>query len=126
MGYQQLLVIIVGIIAVSMAIGVGISVFTSHSIQANKMGITNDLLVLGRYAYGYRLRTVPQGGGGSQYAGFLIPSHLQVNANATYSAESMPSFVIFSAVSKLGYGTISAVLDSSGTLSSFSYSGDFR
>ena len=51
---------------------------------------------------------------------------LVINENATYSFIVNPSSVMFIASSKLGYGTISAQLDSNGNMSNFSYSGDFR
>ncbi len=126
MGHQQLLVIIIGIVAVSIAIASGLSVFTTHSVEVNKVSISNDLLALGRYAYGYRLKAAPLGGGGGIYTGFAISDRLQRNANAIYTAEVMPSHIIFTATSVLGYGKIAAVLDTSGTLGNFSYTGNFR
>ena len=43
MGQQQLLLIILGVIIVGIAIAVGISMFSSGSVQANRDGIVNDL-----------------------------------------------------------------------------------
>ena len=43
MGQQQLLLIILGVIIVGIAIAVGIAMFSSGSVQANKDAIINDM-----------------------------------------------------------------------------------
>ncbi len=126
MGQQQLLLIILAIVVIGLAIAGGIQLFTAMNISSNKDGITHDLLGLGRYAYGYKLRPIPLGGGGNCYTGFIIPPRLIGNENATYSADATDNAVTLTAVSKYGYGTISAVLDSNGVLGNYSYDGDFR
>ncbi|MBI1806953.1 MAG: hypothetical protein HYR76_07880 [Ignavibacteria bacterium] len=125
MGQQQLLIIILGVIVVAIAIGVGILFFTSHNISSNKDGIVSEMMVLSRLAYGYKLRPVPFGGGGNYYTGFIIPSKMDVSEHATYTATATSKLITFTGISKYGYGTVSAVLDSNGILSTFSYSGDF-
>jgi len=121
-----LLIIILGLFVIGSAIVAGVALFTSHSIGANKDEIMNDLMGLGKMAYGYKLKPVPYGGGGRFYTGFIVPPQLVINENATYSFIVNPSSVMFIASSKLGYGTISAQLDSNGNMSNFSYGGDFR
>jgi hypothetical protein len=123
MGNQQLLLIILGVIIVGVAIGVGMELFSGTSVGANKDAIVNDLMNLGQYAYRYKLTPVPYGGGGRLYTGFTVPPKLNNNDNAMYSAVATASSVTFTATSNFGYGTISAVLDSAGNLASYSYVG---
>jgi hypothetical protein len=84
MGQQQLLLIILGVIIVGIAIAVGLSLFTANSIQANKDAIINDVNNLAANAYQYRIRTASMGGGNNSYVGYVIPTRLQSNSNATY------------------------------------------
>ncbi|MBN1398296.1 MAG: hypothetical protein JXA06_09730 [Bacteroidetes bacterium] len=86
MGQQQLLLIILGVIIVGIAIAVGLSLFTANSIQANKDAIINDINNIAANAYQYRIRTASMGGGNNSYDGYLIPSRLQSNSNASYTA----------------------------------------
>ena len=80
---------------------------------------------LGQYAYRYKLTPIPYGGGGRSYAGFTIPEKLNDNDNASYVSSPLANSVIFTATSKFGYGTIDAVLDSTGTIASYSYVGQW-
>jgi hypothetical protein len=125
MGQQQLLLIIVGVIIVGIAIAVGIFLFSGKSISSNKDAIINDLMNLGQHAYRYKLRPEPLGGGGRSYTGFTLPAQLTTNENATYSTTATPTTITFTAVSRFGYGTVTAVLDSDGVLGNHTYSGDF-
>ena len=126
MGQQQLMLIIVGVIIVGIAIAVGIAMFSGTSVSSNKDAIINDLLNLGQYAYRYRLRPEPLGGGGRFYTGFTIPGKLSSNENALYTSVVSPTTITFTATSGFGYGTVSAVLDSTGTYGPYSYTGDFQ
>ena len=123
MGNQQLLLIILGVIIVGIAIGVGMELFSGTSVGANKDAIVNDLMNLGQYAYRYKLTPIPYGGGGRMYTGFSIPAKLENNDNAVYAAVATAGTVTFTATSNFGYGTISAVLDSAGNLANYSYVG---
>ena len=126
MGQQQLLILVLGVAVVGLAIAVGVNLFAGNSISANKDGIILDITSLSRYAYGYKLRPVPFGGGGNFYTGFGIPSKFDVNENATYSSVATQQAVVFTAVSKYGYGMVTATLDSNGVLSNFTYTGEFN
>ena len=126
MGTQQLLLTILGIVVVGIAISVGIYLFTGTTISSNKDAIINDLQNLGQYAYRYKLKPEPLGGGGSLYTGFNIPAKLASNDNATYSATTTASAVTFTALSAFGFGTIVADVDSAGVMNSFTYTGDFQ
>src|SRR6266478_2682874 len=95
MGQQQLLLIILGVIIVGIAIAVGISMFSSSSVQANKDAIVNDLNNLAADAYQFRIRPTTMGGGGGAYdnskggTAYVIPKKLQSNSNATYTTTSV-------------------------------------
>lgn len=125
MGNQQLMLVILGVIVVGVAIGVGLQLFAGTSIGSNRDAIINDLMNLGQYAYRYKLTPIPYGGGGRSYTGFSVPDKLDDNDNAAYAASPSASSVTFTATSNFGYGTITAVLDSAGTLGGFSYVGQW-
>ena len=121
MGQQQLLLIILGVIIVGIAIAVGISMFSSGSVQSNKDGIINDLNNLAANGYQYRIRPTTMGGGGGGYTGYLIPTKLASNENGAYVTTSVSaSSITFQGTSSQGYGTVIAVLDSTGKLGNFS------
>ncbi len=129
MGQQQLLLIILGVIIVGIAIAVGITMFSSSSIQANKDAIINDLNNLGANAYQYRIRPVTMGGGGGSYTGYVIPLKLQSNSNAiqyTTTAVNPGSISFQGRSSQTPSNMVTCVLDSTGMLTSFSYSGEFQ
>jgi hypothetical protein len=114
MGQQQLLLIILGVIIVGIAIAVGISMFSSGSVQANRDGIVNDLNNLAANAYQFKIRPTTMGGGGGSYTG------------GTYIRSNAAQAVTFTGTSGAGYGTVVAVCDSSGALGGFTYTGQFQ
>ncbi len=126
MGQQQLLLLVLGAIIVGIAIIAGIFLFSNTSVSSNRDAIIADLQSLGQYAYRYKLRPEPLGGGGLFYTGFTIPSKLASNDNGSYSSTVAASSVTLIGQSAFGYGTITAVLDSTGALGTFTYSGDFQ
>ena len=125
MGQQQLLLIIAGVIIVGIAIAIGLFLFSGKSVSSNKDAIINDLMNLGQHAYRYKLRPEPLGGGGRSYVGFTLPASLATNENASYSTTATPTSITFQAVSKFGYGTVTAILDSDGAMGNHTYTGDF-
>ncbi|HEV8538865.1 MAG TPA: hypothetical protein VGR15_08090 [Bacteroidota bacterium] len=131
MGQQQLLLIILGVIIVGIAIAVGISMFSSSSVQANKDAIVNDLNNLAADAYQYRIRPSTMGGGAGSYGGYKVPSKLTSNENGTYTpttgvAANSQSFSLVGTSTSYAGSTVTAVLDSTGKLGSFTYAGDFK
>ena len=129
MGQQQLLLIILGVIIVGIAIAVGITMFSSSSIQSNKDAIINDLNNLGANAYQYRIRPTTMGGGGGSYVGYVIPTKLQSNSNAiTYTTTTVAAATITfkGTASTNASNSVTAVLDSTGVLGSFTYAGEFQ
>lgn len=128
MGQQQLLLIILGVIIVGIAIAVGITMFTSGSVQSNKDAIINDLNNLAANAYQYRIRPSSMGGGNGAYTGYNIPAVLATNDNASYSQVApvvTATTIRFTGVSSQGYGQVAATVDTSGRLSTFVYTGQF-
>jgi hypothetical protein len=123
MGTQQILLVILGVIVIGVAIAVGIAMFGSSMADSNKEAIINDLMNVGQYAYRYKLTPVPFGGGGRVYTGFVIPEKLRENENASYVATPSGQSCVFVATSKAGFGTVTSVLDSSGTMGTYSYVG---
>ena len=129
MGQQQLLLIILGVIVVGIAIAVGISMFSSSSIQSNKDALINDLNNLAADAYQFRIRPTTMAGGGGSYTGgngYSIPSKLASNDNGTYTRTNAAQSVTFVGTSSQGYGTVTAVCDSSGRLGNFTYTGQMQ
>ena len=129
MGQQQLLLIILGVIIVGIAIAVGISMFSSSSIQSNKDAIINDMNNLAANAYQFRIRPTTMGGGGGSYtggSGFAIPLKLQSNDNGTYIRTNAAQAVTLVGTSSQGYGAVTAVCDSTGRLGNFTYTGQFQ
>jgi hypothetical protein len=125
MGTQQILLVILGILMVGIAIAVGIAMFSPTLAESNKTAIVNDMMNLGQFAYRYKLTPVPFGGGGRVYTGFVVPEKLKENENATFEATPSGQSCAFKGTSKLGFGTVEAVLDSLGQLGAFSYVGDW-
>ena len=129
MGQQQLLLIILGVIIVGIAIAVGISMFSSSSVQANKDAIINDMNNLAADAYQFRIRPTTMGGGGGSYtggSGYSIPSKLASNENGSYTRTNAAQSVTLVGTSGQGYGTVTAVCDSTGRLGTFTYTGQLQ
>jgi flagellar basal body-associated protein FliL len=130
MGQQQLLLIILGVIIVGIAIAVGISMFSSGSVQANRDGIVNDLNNLAANAYQFKIRPTTMGGGGGKYTGngttYVVPTKLASNENGSYAVSVAAQSVTFTGTSSASYGTVVAVCDSTGALGSFTYTGQFQ
>ena len=127
MGQQQLLLIILGVIIVGIAIAVGISMFSSSSIQANKDALINDLNNLAANAYQYRIRPRTMGGGAGSYANYNIPLKLQSNDNGAFTKAAVAAQITFTATSSVYPGSsVVAVCDSTGRLGSFTYAGQFQ
>ncbi len=128
MGQQQLLLIILGVIIVGIAIAVGITMFGAMSISSNKDAIINDLNNLAANAYQYKIRPSTMGGGNSAYTNYIIPQKLQTNSNASYTTTAVAAkSITFKGTSvQSSSNTVTAVLDSTGVLTSFTYAGDFQ
>ena len=129
MGQQQLLLIILGVIIVGIAIAVGISMFSSSSVQSNKDAIINDLNNLAANAFQFRIRPITMGGGSGSFTGgngYRIPLKLASNENGSYTWTNAQQSVTLVGTSGQGYGSVTAVCDSTGRLGNFAFSGQFQ
>ena len=128
MGQQQLLLIILGVIIVGIAIAVGLSMFSAQSVQSNKDAMINDINNLAANAYQYKIRPTSMGGGGGSYAGYSIPSKMKSNANGVYASGTGTTSISISGTSTTytTNGTVSATLQSDGSLNGFAYGTDFQ
>lgn len=133
MGQQQLLLVILSVIIVGIATAVGISLFTSEAIEANKDAIINDINNLASSAYQYRIRPVSMSGGGNSYVAsngtsYTIPLRLRSNENGTYSVTVTVNSIVITATSEQNLSnTITITIGSDGRPSStWSYGGDFQ
>lgn len=85
MGQQQLLLIVLGVIIVGISIVVGINLFQSSAVQANKDALVSDLNNLGALALQFYKKPANLGGGGNVFTGFSIPANLATTANGSYA-----------------------------------------
>jgi hypothetical protein len=126
MGTQQLLLIIAGVIIVGVAIAVGITMFGADNISSNKDGLISDLQNLAADAANFRTRPTTMGGGSGSYTGYAVPTKMQTNEDGSFSATASAQTITFVGTSALGYGTITAVCDSSGQLGGYTYTGQLQ
>lgn len=84
MGQQQLLLIVLGVIIVGIAIAVGIQIFKSSAIDANRNAIASDLATLSSKAQKYYRTPVEMGGGGQKFDNFALSIVDRSNPNGTY------------------------------------------
>ena len=86
MGQQQLLLVVLGIIVVGIAVAVGLSLFSSNAISANRDSLQSDLSSLGVMAQSYYKTPATMGGGGSTFTGWTIPAKTDTTPNGVYTA----------------------------------------
>ncbi len=125
MGQQQLLLIILGVIIVGVAIGVGITQFSANSVSANKDGVTSGLINISANAYQYKVRPRTMGGGSNSYVNYTIPSRMSSDDNGTYSLNGSPTAKQVKVDGRSSVNSqwlATCTIDSNG-VTSFSYSG---
>ncbi len=95
MGQQQLLLILLGVIAVMIATAVGITMFADNAENANRGAVTNDLVNLAARAQQYYRRPTAIDGGGSSFVGLTADAagmrkltKEATNANGVFTIES--------------------------------------
>ncbi len=86
MGQQQLLLIVLGIIIVSIALFAGINLFRSNAVESKRNNVINELVNLASMAQQFYLKPVSYGGGGRKFIGWYIPSQLTTTSNGHYTA----------------------------------------
>jgi len=92
MGQQQLLLIILGVIIVGIAVAVGITMFKTNAVSANRDALIGDMTNLAARAQQFYRRPVSLGGGGGVFdaskgaaAAFALTGKESSNPNGTYS-----------------------------------------
>ncbi|HXX64402.1 MAG TPA: hypothetical protein VEO56_11465 [Bacteroidota bacterium] len=93
MGVQQLLLITLGVMLVGIAVSVGLTMFTDGAINANRDGLSNDLLNLASRAQLFYRRPTLMGGGGNSFSRLTTSSitlltNKPTNANGSYTIET--------------------------------------
>jgi Tfp pilus assembly protein PilE len=84
MGQQQLLLIVLGVIIVGIAVAVGINMFSSSAVDANRDAITADLANLAAKAQQYYKKPSTMGGGNNDFNGFTLGALDVSNDNGEY------------------------------------------
>jgi hypothetical protein len=96
-GQQQLLLIILGVIIVSVGVIVGITMFQDNALEHNRAQVINDLKFLGTKAQHYYSRPMTMGGGSNSFVGLtadargigmLAGTKYTDNANGTYTIKT--------------------------------------
>jgi len=96
MGQQQLLLIVLGVIIVGIAIVVGITMFKSNAVSANRDQVINDLQNLAARAQQYYIKPTSMAGGGRDFKGFALTALDTGNANGSYSSTAtQPSGALY-------------------------------
>lgn len=85
MGNQQLLFIVLGVIAVSIAVLAGLDYFQSQAVDSNRDQVILDLNTLANMAQSYYKKSNQLGGGGGTFVGFKIPAELDTTAAGTFT-----------------------------------------
>jgi len=103
MGQQQLLLIILGVIIVGIAVAVGITMFKTNAVAANRDALVGDLTNLAARAHQYYRRPTSLGGGGQSFVGFALTGRELRNPNM--SADVLTSGVAANSITFTATGT---------------------
>ncbi len=107
MGQQQILLIVIGVILIAVAVGVGAQLFRDQALDGNQDDIRSDLIWFAERAFKYRMMTIVMGGGSGSYANMTesdlgIPDMLD-NEHGTYELVSVEADeVIIQGTGKMG------------------------
>jgi len=97
MGQQQLLLIILGVIVVSVAVIVGVAMFQDNALEHNRAAMAADLKTLASKAQHYYGRPMTMGGGSYSFVGLtadargiglLAGTKYTDNVNGTYTIKT--------------------------------------
>jgi len=86
MGTQQLLLLVVALIIVGAAIVIGIKLFGTSAVMANRDSISAELNTLAALSLQYYKKPQEIGGGSNSFTNWQIPSQLDSTAYGTYTA----------------------------------------
>ena len=99
MGHQQLLLLTLGAILVSIATSVGMTAFVENASSMNRDAVSNDLMYFATRAMQHYRKPVELGGGGNSFAGLTTKylankvdaNGIIHNANGSYQIMGTPS-----------------------------------
>jgi len=91
MGQQQLLLILVGVIAVIFAIIIGISLFTVEASETNRDEIVSTLNTLSNMAQEHYLTPTTFGGGNRKFTGWKIPKAYKQYKSGKFKVKFHPN-----------------------------------
>ncbi len=98
MGQQQLLLIVLGVIIVGIAIGLGMTIFSESAAQSNFDAVMHDMQRFASNAQQFYMKPSSLGGGGRSFASLTFPNGTAAtsNANGAYAISGVAagSFVI--------------------------------
>jgi hypothetical protein len=77
------------IIVIGIAVAVGISLFNSSAVQANRDAVVIDCMNIQSMAMQYYRKPATLGGGNNSFIGFEISNGLKETANGNYSIENI-------------------------------------
>ncbi len=77
MGQQQLLLIVLGVILVGIAVVVGLNLFSSNAVSANRDQLISDINNIASDAQVYYKKPADVGGGGGSFVNYTMPTYFQ-------------------------------------------------
>ena len=84
MGQQQLLLVVLGLVVVSIAIGLANQLFDTHAEDSNLDSIASELVNLGTLAQQYFNKPSGMGGGNQSFMNWVIPAELDTTTSGIY------------------------------------------
>jgi hypothetical protein len=92
MGQQQLLLIVLGIIIVSIAVSIANQLFDTNAEDSNKDSIASELINLGMLAQQYYNKPEEMGGGTRSYTEWQIPADLDTTTSGIYLIDHIANY----------------------------------
>lgn len=91
MGQTQLLLVVLGLMLIGIAIYVGVSIFSAHTVEHTRNAIIVDLQNFATRANAFYWKPLSQGGGGKSFHDITLARIYPVeeNVNARYTIESV-------------------------------------
>jgi len=86
--------------------------------------ISNDFTGIATRAFEYRKRSMAEAGGGGSYIGYLSAQIASTDGNARYEILPDANMILLTALSTRGLGSVRAVVDASGRVSGWYYTGE--
>ena len=109
MGQQQLLLIVLGVIIVGIAVVVGLTMFQTSAVDANRNAVIADLTNLTARSQQYYKKPTSLGGGGQNFNGFLLATSERSNDNGAYRITTAAPAASVAAVANIpAYAAIAA------------------